>query len=76
MADWSTHLNNNGRLHIIEFPSLYKVHWDEVDPISDPIGHLERDAPLWGTVIAISLVLSILGGLLGALAYAGSERNE
>jgi hypothetical protein len=76
IADWSKHLTNNGRLHIIEFPTYYKVHWDEVDPSTDPIGHLERDAPQWGTAIKIGVGLAILGGLLGALAYSESEKNN
>ncbi|MDV3292948.1 MAG: hypothetical protein LYZ70_01600 [Nitrososphaerales archaeon] len=31
--------------HLREFPDLFKLHRDEIDPRTDPLGHLVKDAP-------------------------------
>ena len=74
IADWSRHLSNNGRLHIIEYPTFYKLHWDIIDPISDPAGHIEKDAPHWKPVIIGSIALGFFIGLLGLLTMASSKQ--
>lgn len=49
-----------GNLHIREYEDRFLVHTDKVDPRTDPIGHLLKDAP------------EVLIGL-GCAIVAGSE---
>ena len=50
-----------GKLHIREFDNYYSVHSDNVNPVTDPLGHLIADAPeyLVGILSGISIYSSL-----------------
>ena len=52
---------NGTCIHIKEYSDLYKIHWDESNPATNPIGHLLNDAP--HHIPAVILGLSILAGI-------------
>ena len=35
----------HGNLHVREYETYYSVHFDNIDPRSDPLGHLMIDTP-------------------------------
>lgn len=47
LADWELPLENGGRIHVIEYPDYFLVHWDRVSPRRNPLKHLRVDAPHW-----------------------------
>ena len=47
-----------GNLHIREYDDKYLVHTDRIDPRTDPLGHLIRDAPEF----LVGLGCAIFGG--------------
>ena len=58
-ADYRKRLHDGRSLHVREFEDYYLVHWDNVDPSDNPIGHLLIDAPHW-------VMLGIIGlGIIG-----------
>jgi len=38
-------LEDGRSLHLLEYDDYYTLHWDEIDPRKDPLGHLIFDAP-------------------------------
>ena len=60
LEQYSVRLSDGGRIHIREYPTYYRLHWDEGDPDSGLNGlvtHFIRDAPE-------VLVLSALAGII------------
>lgn len=47
-----------GNLHIREYEDKFLVHTDKIDPRTDPVGHLVRDAP----EVLIGLACAVFGG--------------
>jgi hypothetical protein len=68
IADYGMTVADGRGVHVLEFQGCYLIHWDEVDPITNPIGHIVRDAPhyvplLW--VLGLGLTLFVLSVLTG-----------
>lgn len=55
IEDYGYALEDGKGIHIKEYDTYYKVHWDERDPGKDPLGHLIKDAPHWLVVILLAL---------------------
>jgi len=86
LADWRKTLKDGRGLHIREYETDYKIHWDEVDPGLSLVKHLSQDTPrlfmfyLMSFGAAAGAVLSSLnhtgrghlafGSLVGALSMA------
>ena len=52
-------------LHVLEYNNYYDVHRDHHDPWINPIGHIEKDAPVMKIVIAgIVLIIVIIAAIL------------
>jgi len=50
-------------LHLRDYDQYYTIHWDEIDPELDPLGHLVKDAPDWLILLALLLIAGIgIGG--------------
>ncbi|MXX21388.1 MAG: hypothetical protein F4Y82_03620 [Cenarchaeum sp. SB0665_bin_23] len=69
---WLGHLNGAqrqyryGRMHILEYEDYLDVHIDMVDPRSNPVGHVIRDAP----EVIVGVACGALGGLyMGRKTY-------
>lgn len=58
LADYRKTLPNGKSIHIREYGSYYKVHWDNHDPEVDLMGHLVHDAPEWW--------FSLIGAVIGS----------
>lgn len=58
LADYRKTLPNGRSIHIREYQSYYKVHWDNHDPGTDLVGHLVHDAPEWW--------FSLIGAVIGS----------
>jgi len=54
-ADYRRPFPDGTGVHVKEFSDRYEVHWDEVDPTEDFLGHVLADAPHW----------LLFGGFLG-----------
>ncbi|AEA46346.1 hypothetical protein [Archaeoglobus veneficus] len=63
MKDYELTLPDGRRIHVREYEHCYKVHWDKVSPLVNPVEHLRRDAPDWWKVL-----LALLGGGIGLLS--------
>jgi hypothetical protein len=62
-----------GTLHIREYENYYSVHMDRVDPRTDPIGHLLKDAP---EHIICGIMASMIGLKVGTAFYKKKIRDE
>jgi len=45
--DYRKGLKDGRCLHIREYEDHFLLHWDKIDPIQNPIGHIITDAPHW-----------------------------
>lgn len=83
---WRYALPDGRGVHVREFDTEYRIHWDRVDPHVDLIGHLRVDAPgvwivLCGGLCALALMAigkgwksgALLGCLLGAMTVSPGE---
>lgn len=63
---------NDGRaIHVEDYSDYYRVHWDEVDPIKNPIGHFRKDAS-----ITDKLVITAIGlGVVDHVFFGGKYRR-
>lgn len=57
VADYRRRLEDGSGLHLKEYPDGWTIHWDEVDPSEDLVGHLRRDA---AGVVAVGVVVGLL----------------
>lgn len=55
-ADYRLELNTGSGLHIKEYDRVYEVHWDEIDPAVDPIGHCAVDATVPTAIAAFASI--------------------
>ena len=77
LRDFRLALPDRRGIHIREYNDYYKMHWDIVDPHTDPMNHLRYDAPHFFVVGALALGMLIgaaytprnrrVGGIYGAL---------
>ena len=63
LADYGVTVENGHGIHVLEFQDHYLVHWDEVDPTTNPIDHIIKDAPQY-------VPLMIIGFGVGLVALA------
>ncbi len=52
-------LPDGREFHVKEYADLFRVHWDNISAIRNPLGHLLKDAPVW-----------MRGGVMHAAALA------
>ena len=57
IADYRKPLNNDRGLHVREFVDRYLVHWDNFDPSTNLIGHFIVDAPFYGLLALLGIVV-------------------
>lgn len=60
IANYRIPLKDGSGIHIKEYDNKYKIHWDNSNLATDPVGHLINDAP--------HHIVTILGALI--LGYA------
>ena len=68
IADYRKATSRGKSIHVREYGSFYKIHWDHVDPSIDAIEHLRRDAPEEYVLLTTSIGGSIgmgIGFLVG-----------
>ena len=53
---------SNKGIHIKEYSDSYKIHWDKVNPATDPIGHLLEDAPHHIPAVIIGSLFALVVG--------------
>jgi hypothetical protein len=68
IADYRVSLSDGRGIHISEFSDSYVVHWDIVDPLINPLGHIAQDAPHHGRALVALAFLALLAGI----AWLGS----
>jgi hypothetical protein len=69
IADWEVVLSDGRSVHVKEFRSKYKVHWDFVSPRVSIIDHLRKDSPKCWIVLSAGMA-ALIGSLLGGLHTA------
>lgn len=62
IADYGIALEDGTGIHVKKYDEHYKIHWDESDPIKDPLGHLLYDAPQWIVIGAVGADLLLFKG--------------
>jgi len=58
IADWEITLDDERRIHIVEFEDHYMIHWDFVSPHVNPLKHLRLDAKHWYDLLITVLKLT------------------
>ena len=64
IANYRMTVSDGRGVHVLEFQDSYWVHWDKVDPLTNPIGHIAEDAPHWGSVLGVLAVAGVIGVLI------------
>jgi len=64
-ANYRLPLEDGKEVHVKEFEDNYRLHWDLVSAIKNPIGHLFSDAPHW--IVRGLVGLALVGIILWAV---------
>lgn len=70
ISDYRKRISGGRSIHVRKYDHHFKIHWDNKDPESDPLGHLLEDATHWLVIAGIA----VLG--IGALIYFASNRDK
>ena len=62
-ANFGFTLPDKKGIHVKVYDDHYKVHWDKVSSLVDPLGHLYHDAPHW---FALLVGVAAVGLSVGA----------
>jgi hypothetical protein len=57
-------------IHMLEYPDVYKIHKDRVDPRKDPLGHLVYDSP---ETLAALFIGGTAGTTIGKIIYSNRK---
>jgi hypothetical protein len=61
-------LPDGSGIHVLEYSDGYLLHWDYVDAITDPLGHIKQDAPQYLPLMNAVIGFGVLGVLLAGLS--------
>jgi len=68
-ANYGFVLPDKKGIHVKVYDGYYKVHWDKVSSLIDPLGHLYHDAPHWFVLLVVGATAGLTIG-----AYYGYKK--
>jgi hypothetical protein len=67
-------LPDGSGVHVLEYSNGYLLHWDYVDAITNPIGHIQFDAPQHLPFLNAAICFGIARVILAGLSLLGSKK--
>jgi hypothetical protein len=62
-------LSDGSGIHILEYSDCYLIHWDFVDAVTNPIGHIHQDAPQYVPLMNLAIGLGVLAIIVAGLSF-------